>query len=81
MNVSFSKSELRFLRDCVERAIPLLVTERTGDGAFCYCPHCHSILDKDYVAYCSVCGQALRWHGFIKYAHPLENPGPRNHPQ
>lgn len=43
---------------------PLLVTEHVGD--YCLCPRCDASLERDYMAYCTVCGQRLKWGSMKK---------------
>ena len=47
--------------------IPLPVVEvvvfRSGDG-YSVCPRCDNLLEREYVSYCSRCGQCLAWELF-----------------
>lgn len=36
--------------------------------AFPLCPHCKQALDREYINFCSYCGQKLSWKGF-RQAH------------
>lgn len=31
-----------------------------------YCPRCHSLLEREFLAYCSQCGQCLNWRHYRK---------------
>lgn len=47
--------------------LPLPVLEvvvfRSGDG-YSVCPRCDSLLEREYMSYCSCCGQCLAWELF-----------------
>lgn len=30
------------------------------------CPRCQNLLDREFMDYCSCCGQCLDWHGYGK---------------
>ena len=30
------------------------------------CPRCQELLEREFIAYCSRCGQCLNWHGYRK---------------
>ena len=32
------------------------------DHVYYRCPRCQQLLEREYVAYCSRCGQCLEWH-------------------
>lgn len=32
------------------------------DQVYYRCPRCQQLLEREYVAYCSRCGQCLEWH-------------------
>ena len=49
----------------------MLVYEHTMDWEWCYCPHCHTILDREYMKHCDCCGQTLSWNGSTKHAVQL----------
>lgn len=31
---------------------------------FPLCPHCHSLIEREYMKFCDCCGQALNWKGY-----------------
>lgn len=35
------------------------------------CPRCQRLLDREFLAYCSACGQCLDWHSYrnVKRTH------------
>ena len=37
-----------------------------GDELYYCCPRCRNILDRDFMAYCSGCGQCLNWDQYRK---------------
>lgn len=49
--------------------IPMRVTSvrlfRSGD-TYAVCPKCQIGLEREYMAFCDVCGQKLSWHQFNK---------------
>ena len=66
----FSAVEVRLLKECVSLCIPLLVCEYNKERWMC-CARCHNVIEADYAANCSCCGQRLSWYGTVKYARPL----------
>lgn len=57
--------------DAQSYRIPMLVTRGRlyndsllGRTKYALCPRCESALDRDYVAYCCHCGQALDWRAY-----------------
>jgi len=66
----FSQAEVRLLKECVSLCIPLLVCEYNKERWMC-CPRCHNVIEADYAANCSCCGQRLSWYATVKYARPL----------
>jgi hypothetical protein len=49
--------------------LPNEVTEyrQYGNGdTYSICPTCNCSIDRDYIKYCSVCGQRLEWIDFRK---------------
>lgn len=36
------------------------------DDIYYHCPRCQSMLDREFLAYCSSCGQCLDWHSYRK---------------
>ena len=36
------------------------------DDIFYYCPRCQRLLEREFLAYCSSCGQCLDWHSYRK---------------
>lgn len=57
--------------------MPMMVDEAIvfhkpfGDELYYYCPRCRRILDRDFMAYCSECGQCLNWDQYrkVKISH------------
>ncbi|MCM1315231.1 MAG: helix-turn-helix domain-containing protein [Alistipes senegalensis] len=46
---------------------PMKVTETrllSNGDSFPMCPHCHSLLEWEYMNFCDCCGQALDWRGY-----------------
>jgi len=68
VKVELAKGELLLIDHCIKRALPMLVYEHTADGAWCYCPHCHAVIDHEYADCCECCGQRLSWYGTTKHA-------------
>ena len=56
------------MKKCVVSCLPLLVYEYNTQHWF-VCPCCHKAIDREYVAYCSCCGQKLSWYGSVSRAH------------
>ena len=50
---------------------PALVTTAirfSGGTDYCICPNCNVTMEREYIHYCSRCGQKLKWRmGKIKY--------------
>ena len=55
---------------CVASCVPLLVCEYDTQKWF-VCPNCHSVIDREYTAFCNCCGQKLSWYGTFSHAHLL----------
>lgn len=58
------------LRRAVSYRIPLQVTSIRRycvDGCFAECPRCDNAIERDYMRYCTCCGQRLGWR-WIDYA-------------
>ena len=36
------------------------------DDIYYHCPRCQSFLEREFLAYCSSCGQCLDWHSYRK---------------
>ena len=36
------------------------------DDIYYRCPRCQKLLEREFMAYCSRCGQCLDWHGYRK---------------
>lgn len=70
------------LNQCVVSCLPLLVCEYDSQHWF-VCPSCRNTIDREYVAFCSCCGQKLSWYGSVSHAHQLgEKPAeaqPKHH--
>ncbi len=55
------------IQDALRHRRPMLVVEyRTYKNGFIYavCPGCHRCVEREYVSYCSQCGQLLDWRRF-----------------
>lgn len=68
ITITLSHGEWQLLMACLDKAVPMLVYEHTTDWDWCYCPHCHTILNREYMKHCDCCGQTLSWHGSKKHA-------------
>ena len=67
VSLELRKRDKMLVTEGIERIRPgfAYVIER-----YTYCPRCRTILEREYILYCYVCGQALKWIslGKIKYA-------------
>lgn len=48
--------------------IPMRVEDAVGprDDIYYRCPRCQRLLEREFLAYCSTCGQCLDWHSYRK---------------
>ena len=61
---------------------PMLVKEavvfkrRPDNDVYYRCPRCQALLDREFIAHCSECGQCLSWDKYQKatriYHHPTK---------
>lgn len=58
------------MKKCIVSCLPLIVCEYNSQHWF-VCPCCQNAIDREYVAYCSCCGQKLSWYGSVSRAHLL----------
>ena len=64
---------------CVASCVPLLVCEYDTQKWF-VCPNCHSVIDREYTAFCNCCGQKLSWYGTMKACRHRKETPRRNEP-
>ena len=44
----------------------MVFRQARGKDSYYICPRCQELLEREFIAYCSRCGQCLGWRGYRK---------------